>query len=61
MEKIPPLEQLTERERALLQALVDKRNVYLAKGNPVGAKFIGVAIWIAWQVLRLDIVKHGNK
>jgi predicted negative regulator of RcsB-dependent stress response len=44
------LATLTDREKAALLALIDKRNVYKKNGHGIAANIMGVAIWLVWQV-----------
>ncbi len=43
--------RLTAREREVLLALLAWRDRYMATGHWVAARTMGVAIWLAWQVL----------
>jgi uroporphyrinogen-III decarboxylase len=49
-ERLAGDQRLTEREKKALQALIDKRKVYLASGHGIAGKALGVAIWLVWQV-----------
>lgn len=54
------LATLTDRERATLEALMAMRNQYRAHGHHIAAHAMGVAIWLAWQVLARTPEKGGN-
>jgi len=43
---------LTEREKAVLQALMDKRDVYAKNGHVFAAKIAGELLRLVWQVFK---------
>lgn len=45
---------LTLREQQALQALMDKRDVYIANRQHIAARIMGVAIWLVWQVFQRE-------